>query len=482
MKLIIAYIVSAITIASTLLPIVSDAHIIKNSITTTTSFKYNDKKELEVDYYILMPSSELNLVTSIVDKNLNKTIDDDEKNAFLDSFKDKFNVVTFNTVYKPISIQYLNTYDEMNLEVFPTFKLKINFGTVMVGNDYNSFEINNTLLFNTLIPQDWNLSTTDNTNLTFKDTNYAPDPTIPSNKIITQIKSEKGDPNTNIFSKISNFELYNNIRNNLKNTKLEFRDIGWLLLLCAFFGIVHAFQPGHGKAIIGAYLASIKGSWIDSVIMAISTTISHTFIILILSLVWAIFKDGISFIIPLINLNIKISKEIININIAAVWLKNLSSIVLILTGIYMTLRSYKAYIDNKIKSELGDYDELTMDMDGKSDFRILNHGNHKHILPNKRINLRQSIWLGLNTGLTPCFDAMILFTLSISLGLGWLGFWLLLSFSLGLGLSLALIGYGSAKIIGQASRVYSRTEQFAVLLPIISSIVIIIIAIINLLN
>lgn len=41
-------------------------------------------------------------------------------------------------------------------------------------------------------------------------------------------------------------------------------------------GILHALSPGHGKAIVGAYLVGSKGRIIDAVLLGIIVTLTHT--------------------------------------------------------------------------------------------------------------------------------------------------------------------------------------------------------------
>lgn len=54
-----------------------------------------------------------------------------------------------------------------------------------------------------------------------------------------------------------------------------------LVLLISFFaamalGALHAFSPGHGKAVVGAYLVGSRGNWQHAVFLGLVVTITHT--------------------------------------------------------------------------------------------------------------------------------------------------------------------------------------------------------------
>ncbi len=465
-----------------LIPQISYAHLVRNAITRTTAVVYNDKQELSILLDINVPSSELDVVFGSFDKNIDKVFDDSENKEYLSKLRDNLYINYDSVDYRPISVELLTPYNNLEQVVVPTIELQINYGKVILDQNPKEIKIYNKLKFNTVLAQDWNISLDKNVNVTFDNIGYYPDKTLVSEQLNTTIASPKGINNLSFFNRISNNELFSKVKSFLRNPDYSFQNLLIILGICAIFGALHAFQPGHGKAIIGSYLSAINGTFKDSVIMAISTTISHTFIILLLGLLWAVFKDGFKLLIPYINFTIDIPKEWINIPVLANWIRILSSLSLLIFGFFLILKSYKNYVDYKLASKSNKYDEIQLDIDSNKPFTILDHGDHKHYLPSKRLNLKESILLGINTGFTPCFDALIIFTLSISLGLGWLGFWMLLIFSIGLGISLSLIGYITAKVINKASRTFSQAEQIAVLLPIFSSIAIIIVAILNIIQ
>jgi ABC-type nickel/cobalt efflux system permease component RcnA len=51
------------------------------------------------------------------------------------------------------------------------------------------------------------------------------------------------------------------------------------LILALLFGAEHAFTPGHGKAMVAAYLIGTKGRVRDAVVLGLATTFTHTVIV-----------------------------------------------------------------------------------------------------------------------------------------------------------------------------------------------------------
>ena len=50
-----------------------------------------------------------------------------------------------------------------------------------------------------------------------------------------------------------------------------------LLLLAAFgWGALHALSPGHGKAMVAAYLVGTRGSTRDAIVLGATVTVTHT--------------------------------------------------------------------------------------------------------------------------------------------------------------------------------------------------------------
>nr|MBA3439306.1 hypothetical protein [Pyrinomonadaceae bacterium] len=48
------------------------------------------------------------------------------------------------------------------------------------------------------------------------------------------------------------------------------------LLIAAALGAAHAFSPGHGKTVVGAYLVGSRGTWQHAAFLGLTVTITHT--------------------------------------------------------------------------------------------------------------------------------------------------------------------------------------------------------------
>jgi nickel/cobalt exporter len=59
-------------------------------------------------------------------------------------------------------------------------------------------------------------------------------------------------------------------------------------------GALHAFEPGHGKTIIAAYMIGTRGRAIDGMLLGLIVTLSHTFSVIILGIIAKILAQSYS--------------------------------------------------------------------------------------------------------------------------------------------------------------------------------------------
>ncbi len=62
----------------------------------------------------------------------------------------------------------------------------------------------------------------------------------------------------------------------LKMDRFSPAEMALLLVLAAAAGFLHAFTPGHGKALVGAYLVANRGSVVQAVQLGLIVTLTHT--------------------------------------------------------------------------------------------------------------------------------------------------------------------------------------------------------------
>ena len=201
----------------------------------------------------------------------------------------------------------------------------------------------------------------------------------------------------------------------LKNT----HGMEWIFLALFVFGwgALHSLSPGHGKSIAVAYLVGRKGKTKDAFNLAVITTVSHVFVILVFGLIVAFYSNAI--LIPKLM----------------PYFEFISGGFILFIGLWLLLRRKKAHShhSNKDKSILS---------------------------------------LGLAGGMVPCPSAIVILLGALSLGKPIAGVILIVIFSLGLAVVLFLTGVLAIK--GQGL-IEDKIGDKINILPKISAILIIVI-------
>ena len=208
------------------------------------------------------------------------------------------------------------------------------------------------------------------------------------------------------------------------------------LVISFVLGGLHALTPGHGKAIVAAYLVGSKGRVIDAVFLGLVVTFTHTFSVIALGIVMLV-AQGFA------------PEDIVP------WLSLFSGVLIVGIGAWLFTKNMKQYYTGGAHSHghhhphdhdhSHDHDhDHSHDHDhDHSDDPGLTHSHggrvHSHAPPE-----RTSFWgllsLGISGGIVPCVDALIGLLFAISLNkLVW-GLIILCAFSLGLAAVLVAIG------------------------------------------
>jgi len=213
------------------------------------------------------------------------------------------------------------------------------------------------------------------------------------------------------------------------------------LLTATLLGTVHALSPGHGKALVTAYLVGTQGTirqafWLGGII-----TFTHTI---------SVFLLGLSMLF--------LSRYIFPEKIVP-WLSTISGISIIVIG-------------------LGFFWNRLMHLLGRESGYHFGHQHHTHenssadhshniTLPSGKTNLAGLIALGVSGGLVPCPSALVLLLSAIAIGRTAFGLLLLVAFSLGL--AAVLIGIGCVALYARDAFPQSRDitdKQFFRWLPV----------------
>jgi nickel/cobalt exporter len=210
-----------------------------------------------------------------------------------------------------------------------------------------------------------------------------------------------------------------------------------LLLLAAGFGAAHALTPGHGKTLVAAYLVGQRGTVLHALGLGLVTTLTHTGGVILLAVVLAVgFRD-------MRPADVQTALALVG--------------GLLIAGLGLWLF----------------FQRLT----GRADHFHLGGGHHHH---HDAAGAPAASWwhiliLGVQGGLIPCWDAILMLMLAISAQRLWLAVPLLLAFSAGL--AAVLVGLGIAVVsAGHVARSTlgddERLQKVARLLPIVSAAVI----------
>ena len=238
------------------------------------------------------------------------------------------------------------------------------------------------------------------------------------------------------------------------------------LVISFVLGGLHALTPGHGKAIVAAYLVGSKGRVIDAVFLGLVVTFTHTFSVIALGVVMLVAQEfAPEDIVP--------------------WLSLFSGILIVGIGAWLLAKNMKQYYSGDTHSHGHGHDhghdhnhdhhhdhdhdhghshDDDHDHDHNHDHdhghshdddhdhdhhhshdhdrgHSHSHGGrtHSHVPP-ERTGFWGLLSLGISGGIVPCVDALIGLLFAISLNkLVW-GLIILSAFSLGLAAVLVAIG------------------------------------------
>jgi nickel/cobalt transporter (NicO) family protein len=227
-------------------------------------------------------------------------------------------------------------------------------------------------------------------------------------------------------------------------------------MLAAFFwGAAHALTPGHGKAVVAAYLIGARGTARHAGILGLTVTLTHTAGVFILGAVTLYLSR---YILP---------------EVLYPWLSVASGMLVVLIGLTLLYRHLDSMPHN---SNAGHTHAEHTHSHGEHSHahHTHSHGGHTHShLPadGSKVTWRGLVALGVSGGLVPCPAALVLLLGAISLDR--LGFGMVLVLAFSAGLAVVLTGIGLLMIY--ARKLFERFSfeaRVPRLLPIVSASVI----------
>ncbi len=184
------------------------------------------------------------------------------------------------------------------------------------------------------------------------------------------------------------------------------------LVAAAFWGALHAFTPGHGKTIVGAYLVGSRGTAKHALFLGLTTTLTHTAGVFALGLV-TLFASR--YILP---------------DKLYPWLEFISGLLVAVIGVNLFVtRLHAAHWREADQAHNHSHDH---EHDHEHDHA---HHSHSHLPAGKAgspVTWRGLLALGVSGGLLPCPSALIVMLSAIALDRIGYGMVLVLAFSVGL--------------------------------------------------
>ena len=194
-------------------------------------------------------------------------------------------------------------------------------------------------------------------------------------------------------------------------------DLGALaaaLLVAMALGALHALGPGHGKAMVAAYLVGSRGTAAQAVVLGSTVTVTHTFGVYALG---ALTLVAAQYIVP----------------------ERLYPVLGVLSGVLVVAIGL-GLLRARIRSLRGHSDHGHEHGHSHGD----GPGQHRH---DGRVGMRGLLALGVSGGLLPCPTALVVLLAAVSFHNVLLGMVLVAAFSVGL--AIVLTGIGLAFVFGQ---------------------------------
>jgi nickel/cobalt transporter (NicO) family protein len=205
------------------------------------------------------------------------------------------------------------------------------------------------------------------------------------------------------------------------------------LAVALFWGAAHALTPGHGKAIVAAYLVGSRGKARHAFLLGGIVTVTHTIGVFALGLVTLALSE---FVVP---------EQLYP------WLNFVSALLVVGVGLAV-LRA--RYLHARAHRHAHDH-----------------HHHHHHHEHARAEGLRGLVAVGISGGLLPCPTALVVLLAAISLHRVGYGLLLIVAFSVGLAAVITAIGL----VAVTAKRAFSRMRLDGPLvraLPAVSALVV----------
>src|SRR4051812_29368690 len=235
------------------------------------------------------------------------------------------------------------------------------------------------------------------------------------------------------------------------------------LLLAAFgWGALHALSPGHGKAMVAAYLVGTRGTARHAVALGATVTVTHTI---------GVFALGV--------VTLALSQYVVPEDLYP-WLTVASGAMVVLVGagvLRARMRARRVHPavaahPHTHEAHPHSHEAHPHTHEAHPHEHVHSHGGHTHSHSPSDLTWRGLLGMGASAGLIPCPSALVVLLGAISQHQVGLGLLLITVFSVGLAATLS--GLGLAVVYARTLLARVRfAGEFAAVLPSLSAVVIV---------
>ena len=186
------------------------------------------------------------------------------------------------------------------------------------------------------------------------------------------------------------------------------------LLVAMFWGAAHALTPGHGKAMVAAYLVGTRGTPRHAFMLGGTVTVAHTA---------GVFAIGF--------VTLALSQFVVPERLYP-WLTLASGLLVVAVGL--------GVLRQRLRLRHGDHHHHDHQHHGNDDGHHHHHGDHHHHHDDDALTSKGILGVGIAAGLLPCPSALVVLLSAIALHRVGLGLALIVAFSVGLAATITAIG------------------------------------------
>ena len=221
--------------------------------------------------------------------------------------------------------------------------------------------------------------------------------------------------------------------------------LSWLLGLSFFYGVVHAAGPGHGKAIISAYLVGNESAVRRGILLSfLSAAAQGVTAILLVGILAALFGF--------------ISREVAG---TATWLEAASALMIIGIGGWLVARALQALWHARSGHHGHDHSH------GHDHGHHHGHDHHGHahavVTPDQARSFREGLAIVAAIGARPCMGAVFVLLFSLAQGVFFFGVLATMAMSLGTAITVGVLAVLASGARATALRVAGSMDGWLLL-------------------